>query len=270
MQQQKMKIKKHYDANPEREWARLDMYGIEFQVTMKHLLENLKPNSKILDVGGGPGRYAFALTKAGHQVYLTDLSTGHIELAKKKQDELGLKLESIEVLDAEDLSLFPNEMFDAVINFGPLYHLQHEDSRNNTISESIRVLKRGGICSFAFLSIYAPVYDTIKKDPSNILERYNDLVKFINTGIHIESDEDPGFTDIFLIDPMKIEKLFKNFPIEMITLFGTEGLTAQSETKLNQLGDSIFDKWVELAYSTSTTIAGLNCSEHIVFMGKKQ
>lgn len=269
MHQQKVKIKNHYDSNPEREWARLDMYGIEFQVTLKHLIENLKPNSKILDIGGGPGRYAFALTEMGHSVHLTDLSSGHIELAIKKQLELDITLEATTVMDAEDLSLFSDNYFDAVINFGPLYHLQSSDSRIKTISESLRVLKTGGLCAFGFLSIYAPIYDTVKKDPSTILSRYDDLVRFIDTGIHIESEKDRGFTDIFLIDPMKIEELFSDFKVEKISLFGTEGLTAQSETRLNQLEPDVFEKWVNLAYVTSTTLAGLSCSEHIVYMAKK-
>ncbi len=269
MQQQKIKIKKHYDSNPEREWARLDRYGIESQVTLRHLISNLKPNSTVLDVGGGPGRYAFSLSKEGHKVHLTDLSSGHIELAKKKENELGIKLESATVMDAEDLSQFPDETFDAVINFGPLYHLQNEESRLRTISESIRVLKKGGICAFAFLSIYAPIFDVLKKDPSIITERYNELVTFVETGIHVESEKEPGFTDIFLIDPLKIEDEFSDFPVKKRILFGTEGLTAQSETKLNILDPQAFEKWVDLAFLTSPTIAGVNSSEHIVFMAEK-
>ncbi|MDC7220506.1 MAG: class I SAM-dependent methyltransferase [Spirochaetales bacterium] len=270
MEQQKEKIRKYYDSNPKREWARLDKYGIEFQVTLKHLLKHLKPNSKILDIGGGPGRYAFALTEAGHEVHLTDLSPGHIEFAQQKQKELGIILGSATVRDAEDLSQFPDNTFDAVINLGPLYHIQEDNSRNKTISESIRVLKKNGLCTFGFISIYAPIYDIVKKDPSTILSKYDDLLRFIDTGIRIESEKDPGFTDIYLIDPMKIEDLFVNSPVEKVSLFGTEGLTAQSETRIIQSDLSVFKKWVDLAYLTSTTIAGVNGSEHIVYMARKK
>jgi S-adenosylmethionine-dependent methyltransferase len=269
MASHKQKVKTHYDSDPEKEWNRLDKYKIEFQVTLRHLYTNLKPNSTILDVSGGPGRYAFSLTKAGHQVHHTDLSSGNVDLAKLKEKELGVKLLSSSVMDAEDLSDFPDESFDAVINFGSLYHLQNCDSRNRAISETLRVTKKGGIAAFAFLSIYAPIYDVLKKDPSIINYRYEELIKFVKTGIHVESEEEPGFTDIFLIDPTKIEDVFKKFPVNKRVLFGAEGLSAQSETKLITLSDQALEKWIELAYITSNTVAGINCSEHIVYIGEK-
>lgn len=65
---------------------------------MRYLKENLMLNSKILDVGGGPGRYAFALTELGHNVTLFDLSEGNIEFAKNKSKnkskELGITLDN--------------------------------------------------------------------------------------------------------------------------------------------------------------------------------
>ena len=51
-------VKEYYNQNPQIEWNRLEGGKPEFEITMRHLKETLKPNSKILDVGGGPGRYA--------------------------------------------------------------------------------------------------------------------------------------------------------------------------------------------------------------------
>ncbi len=183
----KNKIKEHYNKNPEREWDRLDRYGIEFYVTMKHLLKNLKPNSNILDVGGGPGRYSFYLSSLGHEVYLTDLSDGNIDLVCNREIELGIKLKEEMVCDAEDLSQYKDNTFDAVNNFGPLYHTQKKELRNKIISESLRVVKTDGLCSFAYLSIYAPTYDLLKKDSSKIIDNYDNLLKYIDTGLHTES-----------------------------------------------------------------------------------
>lgn len=76
-------VREYYNQNPQIEWDRLEGGKPEFEITMRHLKENLKLNSKILDVGGGPGRYAFSLTELGHKVTLFDLSEGNIEFAKK-------------------------------------------------------------------------------------------------------------------------------------------------------------------------------------------
>ena len=55
------------------------------------------------------------------------------------------------VLDATDMSCFENESFDVVLNMGPFYHLTDDISRNKCLSESIRVLKKGGYLIIAYI-----------------------------------------------------------------------------------------------------------------------
>jgi S-adenosylmethionine-dependent methyltransferase len=264
------KIKKYYDDNPQKEWIRLDKYPFEFPVTFSFLEKYIKPNSKILDIGGGPGKYAFPLKKMGHEVILIDLSAGNIKLAKRKEKELGFKLDGCYVMEATDLSYFNNSSFDVILNFGPLYHLQKLEDRKKIVNESLRVLKTGGVGAFAFLSIYGPVYDLIKKDPSLINERYENIKNIMLNKMHTESEGEPGFTDIFLIDPMEIKEFFNSFNIECITIFGAEGLTSQSEWIIKKAGNKILKKWIDFAIETAETIGALNCSEHIIYIGRKK
>ena len=266
----KNKIKNHYDKNPEREWERLDVYGIEFPVTLYYLDKYIKPESKILDIGGGPGRYSFELVKKGHSVILTDLSEGNINIARKKQTELDLKLDGCLVRDALNLSDWDDDTFDAVLNFGPVYHSQNQEDREKIVREALRVLKPGGIAAFAFLSIYGPVFDLVKKNPQLIIERYENLKSFIMTGLHTQSDVEPGFTDIYMIDPMKISDFFENFNIELETIIGAEGLTSQSEENFKELKDEHKQKWIDFSIDIADTIGALNCSEHIVYFGRKK
>jgi S-adenosylmethionine-dependent methyltransferase len=269
MDSQTAKIKNHYDSNPQREWMRLDQYKIEFAVTLANIKKYLNQGSKILDVGGGPGRYSFELAKSGHLVWLNDLSHGNIELANKKENELGIKLQDARQMDATDLSFYSDATFDCVLNMGPIYHSQNKSIRQKIISESIRILKPGGIAVFAFLSIYAPVYDILKKDLKLIHDRMENLLKYISTGLHTESTKEPGFTDIFLIDPMKINEEFSGQEIQQISLFGAEGLTAQSEDKIQSIDSETKRKWIQLAIDTCETPAAVNSAEHIVFIGRK-
>jgi S-adenosylmethionine-dependent methyltransferase len=136
MDSQTAKIKNHYDSNPQREWMRLDQYKIEFAVTLANIKKYLNQGSKILDVGGGPGRYSFELAKSGHLVWLNDLSHGNIELANKKENELGIKLQDARQMDATDLSFYSDATFDCVLNMGPIYHSQNKSIRQKIISES--------------------------------------------------------------------------------------------------------------------------------------
>lgn len=55
-------ISQYYDRDEHDEWGRLDRHRTELAVTLRALAEYLPPApAQILDVGGGPGRYAIAL-----------------------------------------------------------------------------------------------------------------------------------------------------------------------------------------------------------------
>ena len=56
---------------------------------------------------------------------LADLSPRLLEVAKAKFETLGLAhaVESIDEVNAQDLSRYGDESFDVVLAFGPFYHL---------------------------------------------------------------------------------------------------------------------------------------------------
>jgi 2-polyprenyl-3-methyl-5-hydroxy-6-metoxy-1,4-benzoquinol methylase len=106
-------VRKYYNQNPEAEWNRLGGRKPEFEITMRHLRANLKPESRILDVGGGPGRYSFALAALSHRVTLFDLSEENIGFAKRKAAELNLPLEGYICGNAAALDKYISGRFDA-------------------------------------------------------------------------------------------------------------------------------------------------------------
>jgi len=58
----KNRVESYYNLHTEQEWQPLDQHRTEFAVTMKALEEYLPPAPcSIIDIGGGPGRYAIAL-----------------------------------------------------------------------------------------------------------------------------------------------------------------------------------------------------------------
>jgi len=55
-------VEAFYDSGAQYEWERLEHHRTEFAVTLRALKDYLPPApAKVLDVGGGPGRYAIAL-----------------------------------------------------------------------------------------------------------------------------------------------------------------------------------------------------------------
>ena len=101
-------VRAYYAGLGEREWARLDNPddgAIEFEVTCQVLAKYLPPHARVLDIGGGPGRYAIWLAQHGHRVTLADLSPEQLAIARTKISQAGVDamVEEIAVADARDL-----------------------------------------------------------------------------------------------------------------------------------------------------------------------
>ncbi|MDP9311783.1 MAG: class I SAM-dependent methyltransferase, partial [Chloroflexota bacterium] len=61
------RVEHFYNTNAHAEWMRLDRHRTEFAVTLRALAEFLPPPpATLLDVGGGPGRYAITLARQGY------------------------------------------------------------------------------------------------------------------------------------------------------------------------------------------------------------
>src|SRR5690242_1381381 len=75
----------YYAAFGEREWQRLtnpDDGAVEFALTKQFLARYLPPSGRILDLGGGPGRYTIWLAEHDYQVVLADLSPELLAMAR--------------------------------------------------------------------------------------------------------------------------------------------------------------------------------------------
>ena len=90
------RVRSYYDASPEREWERLERHRIEFAISLRTLLEHLPPApARILDIGGGPGRYALALAQLGYHVTLLDLSQSNLAFARQKSAQQSITLQDL-------------------------------------------------------------------------------------------------------------------------------------------------------------------------------
>ncbi len=120
--------------------------ALEF-ARMQALIERFlpPPPGVILDVGGGPGRYACWLAVEGYQVHLVDPVPKLVEQASAASAaQPGCPLASAAVGDARSLRYGPASA-DAVLLMGPLYHLTDHAQRLAALREAYRVLKPGGV-----------------------------------------------------------------------------------------------------------------------------
>lgn len=156
-------IASYYALGLERDRLANGAGALEFARTQS-LLERFLPPAPavIVDVGGGPGRYAFWLARRGYHVHLVDPIALHVQQARTSLRETSdVALASMVVGDARALPL-DDASVDAVLLLGPLYHLPAEPDRLRAWSEARRVCRRGGVIIAAAISRFASTLDGLR------------------------------------------------------------------------------------------------------------
>ena len=260
-------VERYYDEEYE-EWDRLAWHKTEFEVTKRYMREFISEGTqKILDIGGGPGRYAIFLTQQGHEVTLLDLSGKNIRQALEKAEEAGVKLDSCIHGDALRLSeyLYKEEQFDVVLLMGPLYHLLRREDREKALWEALRVLKPGGLIFASFISDYAPIQDF-----ASGLYDFGDadrLLSYLEDGRNRKEEGD--FTTSYFTSKKEAEELMAQAGLTQLVFAGVENILCGRENILHGLSEELQEKWMDLAFRLSCDQNLIGMNEHFLYIGRK-
>ncbi len=257
----------YYEHDAHNEWERLDRRRTEFAVTLRALAEFLPaPPATILDVGGGPGRYAVALAARGYAVTLVDLASANIQRAADAAARANVTLQGIFAGNALDLGRFPAAGFDAILLLGPLYHLIDQQDRSTAVTEASRLLKPTGVLFAAYLTRYSALRVCAERHPQWLYEHPEYVERLLGHGIH---QGEWGFTTAYHAHADEIRPFMERHGFTSLELIGCEGIVAHTETSVNALGGAAWEWWVDLNYRLGKRPDLHAGATHLLYVGRK-
>ncbi len=270
-------VRAYYNSFGEDEWTRLTRPAdgaVEFAVTCHALATYLPVGARILDIGGGPGRYSLWLAEHGHRVVLADLSPRLIESARSKiaASSAASHVEEITVADARDLSRWADGSFDAVVSLGPFYHLTDPADRQSAAIELVRVLRPSGLALIALMPRYAFLRRTLSiPDERHHLASPAFVSRVLDDGV-FENDIPGRFTGGYGVRPRDVEPFFARHGLHMRALLATESIIPDLQEALAVCATSdptayqaTLDVIIRLAGDPS--ILGL--ANHLLYIGHR-
>lgn len=215
----------------------------------------------ILDVGGGPGVYAYWLDALGYEVELLDIVPRHIRQATER----GIRAQ---IADARELPVSDSSQ-DAVLLLGPLYHLQDRDDRLAALAEAIRVARRSAPVFAAAISRYAPAIDGLDSgffdDPAfaGLLDAVTE------TGRHFNPTGNPNyFTTSFFHKPDELESELSEAGLTDVEVLAVEGIGWAAQDLDERMADADSQrKLLELLEQLEREPSILGASPHLLGVG---
>jgi ubiquinone/menaquinone biosynthesis C-methylase UbiE len=270
-------VRAYYAGFGENEWTRLTsaaMDGVvEFAITTHTLQANLPSAARVLDVGGGPGRYAIWLAEQGHRVVLADLSPNLLQIARREIAHVGVAhmIEEIVEADVCDLSRWPDASFDAALCLGPFYHLTDPGDRERAATELARVVRPDGVVFIALMPRLAFLRRTLAlPDERHHLAQPEFVARLLDHGIFL--NDVPGrFTAGYGVRPQDVAPFFEGYGFATIALLAAEGVTAGLGEALASLAASDPETYrlaLDLVLRTASEPGILGLCHHLLYVAR--
>jgi ubiquinone/menaquinone biosynthesis C-methylase UbiE len=182
------------------------------------------PPARVLDVGGGPGAYAAALARRGYQVTLVDPVPLHVAQARAAAADPAAPF-AVAAGDARDLPA-ADESADAVLMFGPLYHLTEAADRQRALAEARRVLLPGGLLLAMAISRFASLFDGLYSGWLDDPRFARIVARDLADGQHRNADpvgRPEHFTTAYFHHPDELAAEAGQAGFAGVTVYGVEG-----------------------------------------------
>ncbi|MEM7357317.1 MAG: class I SAM-dependent methyltransferase, partial [Acidobacteriota bacterium] len=185
-------------------------------------------------------------------------------------------VESVDELDAVDLSRFPDESFDAVVALGPFYHLQSADDRRRAASEVARVLRPGGLLFAALMPRtywLSMALCTFVTDPATPVPQLAELERLLDDGL-LGKVRSPQLKASWFCRIEEIAPLFAEHGLLKKRLVASSGVVAvwsgpETWQTLDEREPEVRQRVLDLVLRTASDPHVLGMSDQVLFIGEK-
>ncbi len=251
-------IEKHYNKHPEDLRLQRRHGIVEFETTLYHLHRFLQPGQCLLDIGAGTGRYTSALMAEGYRVKAVELVRRNIDVFLKREPAA-----DVVQGDARHMPFLPDDSADITLLLGPLYHLVGDEEKLKALGEAKRVTKPGGLIFVAYLmneySILSYCFDEDRI--GGLMER-----GAVDAFFHIQASSDELYDYVRLED---IDRLDREAGLERVTIFSPDGPADYMRTRLNQMSDETFARFLDYQKQVSERPELMGAGSHVVDVVRK-
>lgn len=229
---------------------------VEFLTTLRYIEKYLRPGARILDLGAGTGAYSLYFAARGYEVDALELAENNIRAFREKLTP-GLPVRLVQG-NALDLSRYPDESFDVVLCFGPLYHLHEAQDRDRCIREAMRVCKSAGVLFFAFIN-----HDAVFLSELSYRGDYFDVGDYDKETLRLHD-----FPFVFHTVAECRDMLTRN-GLRLLHAVASDGVSELMEERINAMTETGYAQYLRYHDATCEKPEMLGRSNHLLFAAKK-
>ncbi|MEF8773606.1 MAG: class I SAM-dependent methyltransferase [Halobacteriales archaeon] len=260
------------DEFAEGEWERLDrdpVRRLEFRGTVDDLDEHLPAGGRVLDAGGGPGRYAIWLAGRGHEVSHCDLSGEQVRIAREKAAEHG-GADAVECRQADLRALpYPDDSFDAVCSLGgALSHVLDGGERATAVDELVRVARPGAPVAVSVIGLLGAVVYGIRHETGQA----GILPELLATGDYtadlLARHDADGWAEAHYFRVDEFESLLSSRGLSVERIIGLEGPATATRPELEGADEDARAAVRDVVESLRDDRAAAEFSEHVLAVAR--
>jgi SAM-dependent methyltransferase len=237
---------------------------IEYLVTKDILLDIIKENNKVLELGAGEGVYTNLLKDLNIKLTSTDLIEKYVEKIRNKV--ISNSNVTVFQLDVKNLKKNIEEKFNVILCMGPYTHLQNLSERKKLSSDIISILDYDGIVILTYINKYFAHSLYLKYNMIFSKEQYND---FHNSNFKELADFDKFLDFTYYFTPEEIESELIDSGFEIIDHLGSDGFYNLMKDNIENMNDEQFSDLVSYYKSICRERSILGLSSHGLIVCKK-